>query len=41
MRRGLVLGDGEEEEKEEGEEGRPGMKCDKGCELDSNLQCNV
>lgn len=34
-----MLGDGEEEEKEE--EGRPGMKCDKGCELDSNLQCNV
>lgn len=29
-----MLGDGEEEEKEEGEEGRPGMKCDKGCELD-------
>lgn len=20
---------------------RPGMKCDKGCELDSNLQCRV
>lgn len=25
----------------EGWGGRPGMKCDKGCELDSNLQCRV
>lgn len=32
---GLVLGE------EGGGKGRQGMKCDKGCKLDSNLQCRV
>lgn len=34
-------GEGETGVGEGGGGERPGMKCDKGCELDSNLQCRV
>lgn len=38
---GLVSAEGEEGRGLEVEGGGPGMKCDKGCKLDSNLQCRV